>query len=160
MQRGGYGRGFMVNRCLLIVLTGTAFWLPSFGCAGDSEVREAKLTAEIDSLQAHIRDMDEDQRALERRLSRIVVVDRQIGGVQLADIAKDLRSHPELIPLNPVPEGHSKFGFYDPDGIHFLSNEWAMASFDDGHAEGRMLLRFWVEDSGEITWKVLSWTME
>jgi hypothetical protein len=150
----------MVDRRLLIVATGAALWLFSFGCAGDSEVREAKLTAEIDSLQAYIRDMDEDQRALQRRLSRIEVVDRRIGGMQLEDIAEDLRSHPELIPLNPVPEGHSKFGFYDPDGIHFLSNEWAVADFDDGHVAGRMLLRFSVEDSGEISWKVLSWTME
>jgi hypothetical protein len=160
MQRGGGRQGRTTKRFFFVGLTVAAFCLLSFGCTGDNEVREAELTAEIDSLRAHIRDMKENQKALERELKRVVVEDGRIGGLQLTDIAEDLRSHPELIPFNPVPEGHSKFGFYDPEGIHFLSTEWAMADFDDGHVAGRMLLRFWVDDSGEITWKVLSWTMD
>lgn len=159
MLRGGRRWRLGTSKCLLIGLGGITMFLLSLGCADDHAEREAQLVAEIDSLEAHISDMNEDQVALKLKMLRIVIPDRYIRGLSLVEIANDLRDHPELIPLNPVPERHSKLRFYDHDGIYFLSKVWAMADFGDGHNSGRMLLRFWVDDSGEITWKVLSWTM-
>lgn len=68
------------------------------------------------------------------------------------DIINDLRKHPELIPYDGVLGG--TMGFYDPEGIHILSDRWVFAGFDDGHINGYMLLSYSIND-GKISWEVI-----
>lgn len=70
-----------------------------------------------------------------------------------AEIVADLRKHPELIPYKGVLGG--TMGFYYEGEIHILSSKWVLASFDDGHIAGIMLLKYEVSDDGKISWKVI-----
>ena len=70
------------------------------------------------------------------------------------NLATDLMRHKELIPYKGVMGG--SMGFYSKQDIHFLTSRWVMASFEDGHIAGQMLLEYDVSPGGEIQWKVIS----
>ncbi len=70
------------------------------------------------------------------------------------DLATDLMGHRELIPYKGVMGG--TMGFYSQKDIHVLTSRWVLASFEDGHIGGRMLLEYDVSSGGEIQWKVIS----
>jgi len=69
-------------------------------------------------------------------------------------LAGDLMRHRELIPYKGVMGG--TMGFYSKQDIHVLTLRWVMASFEDGHIGGHMLLEYAVSPGGEIQWKVIS----
>ena len=69
------------------------------------------------------------------------------------DITVDLMRHTELIPYEGVLGG--TMGFYSEDMIHVLTKRWVLASFEDGHIGGKMLLEYQVSGGGEITWSVI-----
>jgi hypothetical protein len=139
------------------------------GCSSDTthQQQEKKLIGQIDSLKAIIRSSeslqeDWDQRAIPVMLYKHDEDNLRKRGLSnpLVDLAKDLRSHPELLPGNPVPDGMSKYGFYDPHGIHALTGKWVLAEFDDGHGGGYVILQYAVNDSGSISWKPLLWAWD
>jgi hypothetical protein len=70
------------------------------------------------------------------------------------DLAADLMQHRELIPYEGIMGG--SMGFYSKKDIHILSSRWVLASFEDGHIGGNMLLEYRVDPGGNISWKVLS----
>ncbi len=74
------------------------------------------------------------------------------------DLANDLMQHRELIPFKGVLGG--TMGFYSEKDIHVLTSRWVLASFEDGHIGGRMLLEYNVSPEGEIQWKRLSAYLE
>ena len=69
-------------------------------------------------------------------------------------LAADLMGHKELIPYKGVMGG--TMGFYSKKDIHVLTSRWVLASFEDGHIGGHMLLEYAVLPRGEIQWKVIS----
>ena len=70
------------------------------------------------------------------------------------DLAVDLMQHRELIPYEGIMGG--SMGFYSQKDIHILSSRWVLASFEDGHIGGNMLLEYRVDPGRNISWKVLS----
>jgi hypothetical protein len=70
------------------------------------------------------------------------------------DLVSNLMQHRELIPYEGVMGG--TMGFYSSKDIHILSSRWALASFEDGHIGGHMLLEYRVDPGGRIHWRVLS----
>lgn len=72
----------------------------------------------------------------------------------IKDIIADLMKHNELIPYEGVLGG--TMGFWSESEIHLLTPKWVVASFDDGHILGHMLLEYKVSDNGKISWKVLA----
>jgi len=167
MSDSGWNQAFRPNRLWLTGLTIIALGTYCIGCADDHAQREARLIAQIDSLRTVVDSMQKEEKSLEGKARRAHINDYQIRSLQrrgladpCADLANDLRDHPELIPLNPVREGASKFGFYDPEGIYLLTPRWVFAEFDDGHGVGHMLLEFSIEDSARIVWKPLAWSYD
>mgnify|MGYP006864899488 FL=1 len=135
------------------------------GCSRDNgrDARQGELVAQVDSLQALLRETRQVREDLEGRARPIELTKWQLDHLRekglkdpLVDLARDLRAHPELIPRNPAPQGGGGFGFYDPEGIHLLTTRWVLAYFEDGHVSGHMILEFSVGDSGQIAWKVLA----
>jgi len=61
-----------------------------------------------------------------------------------------LNVHPELIPYSAVLGGIMSF-----DNIDVLQTPFVLASFDDGHIDGVMLLQYEVETGAHIYWKRL-----
>jgi hypothetical protein len=45
-------------------------------------------------------------------------------------------------------------GFYMPEAIHILNEQWVMAYFEDGHVAGALFLKYEVKE-GVINWEVL-----
>jgi hypothetical protein len=167
MPDSGWSQTFRPDRLLLTGLTVIAFATHCVGCADDHAQREARLIAQIDSLRTVIDSTQKEEKTLEWKARRGPISDYEIRSLERmgladphADLANDLRDHPELIPLNPVPDGESKFGFYDPEGIYLLTPRWVLAEFDDGHGVGHMLLQFSIEDSARIVWKPLAWSYD
>ena len=76
----------------------------------------------------------------------------------LEDLADDLMRHAELIPYKGVMGG--TMGFYAKDDIHVVTSRWVLASFEDGHMKGRMLLEYQVSPKGKIYWRVISAYLE
>jgi len=70
------------------------------------------------------------------------------------DLATDLMQHRELIPYKGVLGG--TMGFYSQKDIHVLTSRWVLASFEDGHIGGHILLEYAVSRGGAIQWKVIS----
>jgi hypothetical protein len=70
------------------------------------------------------------------------------------DLVSNLMQHKELIPYEGVMGG--TMGFYSSKDIHILSSRWVLASFEDGHIGGHMLLEYRVDPGGRIHWRVLS----
>jgi hypothetical protein len=70
------------------------------------------------------------------------------------DLIVDLMQHRELIPYAGVMGG--TMGFYSQNDVHILSSRWVLASFEDGHISGHMLLEYKVDLGGNIHWRVLS----
>lgn len=69
------------------------------------------------------------------------------------DLAADLMEHRELIPYEGVMGG--TMGFYSKQDIHILTSRWILASFEDGHIGGHMLLEYRVDSGGKIHWRVM-----
>ncbi|MBN2589973.1 MAG: hypothetical protein JXA96_08920 [Sedimentisphaerales bacterium] len=68
----------------------------------------------------------------------------------IADLKKNAS---QIIPFDGVLGG--TMGFYWSEEIYFFNNRWVVAYFEDGHIGGYILLKYNVNDSGEITWSVL-----
>lgn len=82
----------------------------------------------------------------------------QIQAMQRRGIARpevqlrnDLLLQPQLIPHEPVLGGQMHFV---PDGIHILNDRWVLATFEDGHIRGQMLLEYDVVH-GNVMWQVI-----
>ncbi len=73
-------------------------------------------------------------------------------------LIEDLIEKPELIPHEPVLGG--TMGFYNRDDIYLLNDQWVLASFEDGHIGGYILLEFEIGEEQEIDWQVLSSYLE
>ncbi len=69
------------------------------------------------------------------------------------DLRDDLVTDPDLIKTSAVLGG--KMGFYFRDGIHILNKRWVFAYFEDGHIAGAMLLRYIIDQQGNIEWEVI-----
>ena len=69
------------------------------------------------------------------------------------EIRADLLSKPHLIPLDPVLGGTM---FFIPEAVQLLSDRWVMATYEDGHVQGRALFEYQVSSQGEISWRVLA----
>lgn len=81
-----------------------------------------------------------------RRLQRLGLNDPRV------ELVEDLAGQPELIGHGAVLGGRMHFV---PEEIHVLSDRWVMATFEDGHIRGRMLLEYEVA-FGTIDWRVLA----
>lgn len=66
-------------------------------------------------------------------------------------IKNNLRKRSDLIPLKAVLGGTMSFG-----NIQLLSSEWLIASFDDGHVEGRAIYKYKLNDKGELEFELLN----
>ncbi|TVR74186.1 MAG: hypothetical protein EA408_03215 [Marinilabiliales bacterium] len=71
----------------------------------------------------------------------------------LRELREDLAAGQEIIGSASVLGG--TMGFYFMDGIHILNKRWVFAYFEDGHLAGAMLLRYDIDNEGNISWKVL-----
>lgn len=65
-------------------------------------------------------------------------------------IANDLTKRSDLIPFKPVLGGTMMFS-----RVLLLGANWAVASFEDGHIGGYLLLRYQVQSDNTIRWQVL-----
>ena len=72
------------------------------------------------------------------------------------EIRQDLFNKPELIPIEGVLGG--TMGFHSPENIELLNGQWALATYEDGHIMGQMLLKYEVSNNGEICWEVMDYT--
>jgi len=152
---------------LLLGLALVASGIPCPGCADRRVEREARLTAQVDSLRAVIRSRSGLREDVGQSAGAAVVNGFQIKELRrrglsdpLVDLAKDLRGHPEVLPESLVGEVGGTYGFYNPEGIHLLTTKWVLAEFDDGHRLGHMLLEFAIRDSAKIDWKPIAWALD
>lgn len=67
-----------------------------------------------------------------------------------------VQDNPELIPTEPVLGG--TMSFYDRDAIQVLNDRWVLATYEDGHISGQILLEYDIDEEGEISWEVLDVT--
>lgn len=70
----------------------------------------------------------------------------------VSDLKQSLISRPDLIRFDGVLGGTMRV--YSKSDITLLPGGWAYATFEDGHINGGMLLRYSVSD-GEISWEVI-----
>jgi hypothetical protein len=76
----------------------------------------------------------------------------------IADLIRDLQSHPEIIPHRGTHG--ERMGFYDMNRIRVLSDSWVYAPFDDGHIVGEGVFEYRVTKGGSISWRVLDSRIE
>jgi hypothetical protein len=147
-QRKGEGSGFFKERRVLLVLTTgllTLLVIVLFQYVRCGE-----------ELAAAKRGGETLQTKLNASLPGGDVAQLQKKGLSHLEeaLATDLMGHKELIPYKGIMGG--TMGFYSKENIHVLTPRWVMASFEDGHIGGHMLLEYAVSPGGEIQWKVIS----
>jgi hypothetical protein len=72
----------------------------------------------------------------------------------LEKIKDDLQKRRDLIPEDPVMGG--TMAFYNREDIHIITDKWVLASYEDGHIGGYILLEFEVLEDDTIEWKLVS----
>ncbi len=72
----------------------------------------------------------------------------------LEKLKDDLLERGDLIPEDPVLGG--TMGFYNREDIHIITDKWVLASYEDGHIGGYLLLEFEVQEDNTIEWKLVS----
>lgn len=95
----------------------------------------AKVQAAYDSLNAAVRfngDNCCDGRTIQFHQLETLGIKNTIDYIK-----KSLRSNPQLIPLDPVLGGHMHF-----TNIEVLTDQWIMASYEDGHIMGRSIFSY------------------
>lgn len=116
--------------------------------------REANLNLQIEDL---VKQSEEYARIIENFPSNNpdIVEGLKLKGFEgnVQDIVNDLIKHYDLIPYKGVLGG--KMGFYFEDKIYVLSDKWVFAYFEDGHINGYMLLNYSIDNSKNISWKVI-----
>mgnify|MGYP001501440579 CR=1 FL=1 len=116
--------------------------------------REANLNLQIEDL---IKQSEEYARIIDNFPSNSldIIVGLKLKGFDgnVQDIVNDLIKHYDLIPYKGVLGG--KMGFYFEDKIYVLSDKWVFAYFEDGHINGYMLLNYSIDNSKNISWKVI-----
>ena len=97
------------------------------------------------------------------RPADVGLTNAQIQAMQRRGIARPelqlrraLVAQPELIPHEPVLGGQM---YFVPEGIHVLNDRWVLATFEDGHIRGQMLLEYDVAH-GSVTWQVIESYLE
>jgi hypothetical protein len=92
------------------------------------------------------------------RPAAVGLTNAQIQAMQRRGLARpdvqlrgDLAQQPELIQHEPVLGGSM---YFVPEGIHILNDRWVLATFEDGHIRGQMLLEYEVVH-GNVVWQVI-----
>jgi len=92
------------------------------------------------------------------RPAEVGLTNAQIQAMQRRGIARpelqlrrDLVQQPQLIPHEPVLGGEM---YFVPEGIHALNDRWVLATFEDGHVRGQLLLEYDISH-GNVTWQVI-----
>ncbi|MEX0685446.1 MAG: hypothetical protein WD267_11275 [Balneolales bacterium] len=98
---------------------------------------------------------DDDQTQEDFPLSQWEIQEFQQKGLDnpVEDIQQDLLSKPEIIPGDGVLGG--TMGFLTTDNIEILNNRWVLATYEDGHVMGQLLLRYEVNNNAQISWEIL-----
>jgi hypothetical protein len=119
--------------------------------------------------RALVKELEVNRRYLERRLknleaksanvielhSRDIEEMKKMGLKEPAkDIISDLMKHRELIPYKGSLGG--TMNFYSKSQVWILTKKWVLASFEDGHNGGYILLEYEVTNNGRIKWKALA----
>ena len=96
-----------------------------------------------------------------RGMSQTLLTEFEVDALRregLADPTKQLRdslnAHAELIPYLGVRDGAMHFG-----EIVLLPRPLVYAEYDDGHADGCMLLEYDIEPGAKIEWRRLWWRL-
>jgi hypothetical protein len=97
------------------------------------------------------------------RPADVGLTNAQIQALQRRGVARpefqlrtSLAQQPELIPHEPVLGGSM---YFVPEGIHILNDRWVLATFEDGHIRGQMLLEYQVVH-GNVMWQVIESYLE
>lgn len=130
--------------------------LCAFGCKKNSPTEN--LLVKIDSLKAKNDSLTkvataDKTKSLFRYESKYDGENlKQKGIVNPEEFIKtSLRKKPELIPLKAVVGGTMDFR-----NIELLSNEWLIATYDDGHIQGRGLFKYQLNNKGELEFELLN----
>jgi hypothetical protein len=120
-----------------------------------TEANRALLDAQM-QLSRYTR--DEVPRPAEVGLTNAQIQAMQRRGIARPELQlrRDLLQQPELIPHEPVLGGLMQFV---PEGIHVLNDRWVLATFEDGHIRGQMLLEYDVVH-GNVMWQVIESYLE
>lgn len=115
---------------------------------------EKMLTSEVEDLKKEL-ERKEEQLQNQPQLYDWYAKRFRERGLQdpISNIKSDLIKHKELIPYKGVLGG--TMDFYYESMIHVLTAKWVLASFEDGHIGGEMLLEYQVLKNGTISWRVI-----
>ena len=144
--------GFM----LLFVIVLAIYIARGIGLEQDlTEANRALLEAQM-QLARYTR--DEVPRPADVGLTNAQIQAMQRRGIARPELQlrRDLAAQPELIPHEPVLGGRMQFV---PEGIHVLNDRWVLATFEDGHIRGQMLLAYDIAH-GNVTWQVIESYLE
>jgi hypothetical protein len=143
--------GFCWIVVVVALVAGTAIFLRYSHCARDYGALQQKITS--------LTEQDERTEGI------CLLSESHLNGLRekglenpVDDLIADLLEHAELIPYKGVMGG--TMGFYSKKDIHILTPRWVLATFEDGHIKGHMLLEYTVAPGGQIYWKVVSASLD
>jgi hypothetical protein len=123
------------------------------GIGLEKDVAEANRALLDTQMQLARYTRDEVPRPAEVGLTNAHIQAMQRRGIARPELQlrRDLAQLPELIPHEPVVGGQM---YFVPEGIHVLNDRWVLATFEDGHIRGQVLLEYEVVH-GNVMWQVI-----
>ena len=63
----------------------------------------------------------------------------------------------KVLDSNSIPKRNMPKGmlYFQRDQISIINSKWVLAYYEDGHFDGELLARFKVDESGNISWRVI-----
>lgn len=143
-------QSLIIGVLLVFIITGSYRQASVDVNAEDNLIRDR---AEVDSLELIISGLRKTE-GIPPILDQQQIKNLQKKGLEnpVEDLRNDLMKVDVMIKKKGVLGG--TMGFYMPEAIHILNEQWVMAYFEDGHIAGALFLKYEVNE-GIIKWEVL-----
>lgn len=125
------------------------------GCENDDNRREREeMNMRLDSLSTALKEQQQKADSLQQLMQKGALADeytvmfgRKYDSIDNPRefIKNALREQPELIPLDPVLGGTM-----DYRNIKILTEDWVIATYDDGHVQGKTIFRYNLRQDGRM----------
>lgn len=151
---------FMMNRrSLTKIAFSTVVFLGLMSC-DDNDVKFREANRKLDSLSVALhqqRHMNDSLRALmakgELASNYPVLFGKKLDTMANPReyITNALKQHPEKIPLKPVAGGTMDFR-----EVQVISEDWVLATYDDGHIQGRAIYQYTLQNDGSMDFELVA----
>lgn len=151
---------FMMNKRSLSKIAFSTLLVLALSSCDDNDVKFREANRQLDSLATELseeRRVNDSLRALmakgELASNYPVFFGKKLDTMANPRefITSALKKHPEMIPLKAVAGGTMDFR-----EVQVISEDWVLATYDDGHIQGRAIYEYTLQNDGSMDFELVA----